>query len=137
MTVVFLEPARFDALTQRINADPEFRLTARAMHHDVHLRADDLGSTFHIEQGQITSAKLAPFLESFDFMISGSGDAWTKMLRKLPPPHYHHLYAAMFRQNLHFDGNLEAAFSSLDVLSRMIELMRDEQNDSGDSNAGV
>ncbi|TAM09403.1 MAG: hypothetical protein EPN72_00915 [Nevskiaceae bacterium] len=131
MALVFLEPARLAALAQSVNADPEFRLAARAMRYDVHLRADAAGTTFRIEDGQVTDARFAPFLQASDFTISGTADAWAKLLQPTPPPFYHHLYAAMFRRNLYFDGNLEAAFSSLDALSRMVDLMRQAQNPAG------
>lgn len=137
LALVFLEPGKLEAVARRINADPEFRLAARAMHHAVHLRAGAAGTTFHIANGQVTDAKFAPFLEASDFTISGTPDAWAKLLQPTPPPFYHHLYAAMFRRNLDFDGNLEAAFSSLDALSRMVELMRQAQNAAGDADARV
>src|SRR5689334_3824430 len=120
--LLFLNPDRFDAIRVRVNADPEFRLTARAMAHRVHLSAGASASTFRIESGQVVSIRLNPFLEPHDFAITAAPDAWDKLLSPKPPPFYHHLYAAMFRRTMTISGDLEAAFSSLAALSRMIDL---------------
>jgi len=130
MTVVFLDSSKVERFQNAMNNDAEFKLAARFMSEDVLLEVDDSRCIVKVRDGVVTEIKLnPPSSDHWSFSIKATAETWDKLLRPSPPPLYTGLNAGMIRGNLQITGNLEVAFAYFWAMNRMLDIMRQLQND--------
>jgi hypothetical protein len=130
MSILFLDPKYIKHFCEGISNDPEFKLAARFMSQDILLGVDDSKCIVSVRDGKVTEINLLPtFMDSWDFSIRATGESWEKLLSPSPPAFYHGLFAGMHRGTFSLEGNLEAAFAHFWAVSRMLDVMRQLQNE--------
>jgi hypothetical protein len=130
MNILFLDPSYIKRFREGINSDPEFKLAARFMSRDILLGVGDSKCIFSVRDGIVTEINLVPtFMDSWDFSIRATAESWEKVLSPSPPAFYHGLFAGMHRSTFSLDGNLEAAFAHFWAISRMLDVLRQLQNE--------
>ena len=129
MTVVFFDPSKVERFRNVVNADAEFKLAARFMSEDVLLMVDDSRCIVRVCDGVVTEIKYEPSSgDHWSFSIQATADSWDKLLQSSPPPFYTGLNAGMIREKLQITGNLEIAFAYSWAMNRMLDIMRQLQN---------
>ena len=129
MRIRFLDPNEIAHVQEAINGDPEFRLASRFFSKDILLGVGDSGCLVKVRDGIITEIKLNPtFMDSWNFFIKGSAEAWQKFLQPLPPPRFADLYGGVSCKNFELGGDMEAVFAHYWALTRMLDVMRELQN---------
>ena len=129
MPVVFLDPKKLKGLQEAINDDPEFTMAARFMSENILFESDGSRCRITVRDGQIAEIKLNPPVDDpWSFSIMASAGSWDKLLQQSPPPFYTGLNAGMVRGNLQIMGDIEIAFAYLWAMNRMMDLMREVQN---------
>ena len=63
-------------------------------------------------------------LESYQFAIRASADSWRKFSQNPPPPMFHGIWAASFREDMRLEGDLLVLMQNLRCLTRQLELLR-------------
>ncbi len=114
-----------------INGDPEFRLASRFFSKDILLIVNDSKCIVKVRDGVVVELKHNPtFMNPWSFFIKGSTEAWQKFLQPLPPPFFTDLYGCIARQNFELGGDIETAFAHYWAVTRLLNLMRELQNES-------
>jgi hypothetical protein len=130
MGIRFLDPSFVERFQKGINSDPEFRLAARFMSKDILLGVGDSQCIVSVRDGAIAKINLAPtFMDPWSFAIRAPTESWEKLLQPSPPPFYNGLFAGMHRGTFILEGDLEAAFAHFWAVSRMLDVMRQLQNE--------
>ncbi len=130
MTIRFLDSSNIEHVRDAINGDPEFRLASRFFSKDILLIVDESKCIVKVRDGVVTEIKLNPtFMNPWSFFIKGSTEAWQKFLQLLPPPFFTDLYGCVARQNFELGGDIEAAFAHYWAVTRLLDLMRELQNE--------
>jgi hypothetical protein len=130
MRVRFLDPNEVERFRQAINSDPEFSLAAQFMTKDALLGVGDSQCIVRVRDGVVTEIKLDPtFMDPWNFSIKAPAEFWQKFLQPMPPPFYNGLFAGMLRGTLKMEGDLEAAFAHFWAMTRMLDVMRQLQNE--------
>ena len=129
MTVIFLDHKKIEYLQKIINTDAEFKLAARFMSEDILFAVDDTQCIVKVRDGAVTEIKYDPSSgDHWSFSIQATADSWDKLLQSSPPPFYTGLNAGMIREKLQITGNLESAFAYSWAMNRMLDIMRQLQN---------
>lgn len=129
MPAVFLDLGKLKGLQDAMNDDPEFKMAARFMTEDVLLESDDSQCRIRVRDGTVTEINLNPPIDDpWSFSIKASAGAWDKLLQLSPPPFYTGVNAGMLRGNLQIMGDIEIAFAYLWAMNRMMDLIREVQN---------
>jgi len=130
MNIRFLDPRQIRNVCKGINIDPEFMLAARFMSQNILLGVGDSKCIVSIRDGMVIEINLSPsFMDSWDFSIRATPDSWEKVLSPSPPAFYHGLFAGMHRGIFSLEGNLESAFAHFWAVSRMLDVLRQLQNE--------
>ena len=130
MRLVFMDANKIGRLQDTMNHDPEFKLAARFLSEDILLEMEDSQCIFKIRDGVVTGIDPAPHSrDPWDFSLKASAESWEKLLRSPPPPFFTGFNAVMVRGNLQIAGNIEVAFAYFWALNRMLDLMRQLQNE--------
>jgi hypothetical protein len=131
MSVRFLTPSETAHVRDAINADPEFKLASRFFSKDILLVVGDSKCIVRVRDGNVTEIKLNPsFMNPWSFFIKGSAETWQKFLQPIPPPFFTDLYGCISRQNFELGGDIEAAFAHYWALTRMLDVLRELENES-------
>ena len=129
MAIRFLEPGAVEDFRDAINKDEEFTIAAYSFTNDVLFEFGEERAIVKVREGVITEILLNPiFMDTWQFCIKATTDAWEKFLQPTPPPLYNALFPAMIRQNFHVEGDLEKAFAHFWPITRLMDIMRDMQN---------
>ena len=129
MTIRFLDPKEGKGIKDAINNDAEFKLAAKFFTNDVLFDFGEGKGIVKIREGVVTEIFLNPtFMDSWQFCVRASADAWEKFLRPTPPPMYHALFPGMIRQIFQVGGDLEMAFAHFWPVTRMMSILREVQN---------
>lgn len=138
MTIRFLNPSETAYVRDSINSDPEFRLASRFFSKDILLVVGDSKCIVRVRDGNVTEIKLNPtFMNPWSFFIKGSAETWQKFLQPIPPPFFTDLYGCISRQNFELGGDIEAAFAHYWALTRMLDELRELENESARSSRPV
>ncbi len=130
MRVRFMEPEEIAHVRDAINHDPEFRLASRFFSQDILLVVGESKCLVKVRDGVITDMTLDPsFMNPWSFFIKGSVEAWQKFLLPVPPPFFTDLYGGIARKNFELGGDIEAAFAHFWPLTRMLDVLRELQNE--------
>ncbi len=65
-----------------------------------------------------------PLDERYEFAIRASPESWRKLSQKTPPPMFHGLWAATFREDMKLEGDLLVLMQNLREVTRHLELLR-------------
>jgi hypothetical protein len=131
MSFRFLNPSETARVRDGINSDPEFRLASRFFSKDILLIVGDIRCIAKICDGNVTEIKLNPtFMNPCSFFIKGPTETWQKFLQPIPPPTFTDLYGCISRQHFELGGDIEAAFAHYWALTRMLDVLRELENES-------
>ena len=89
-------------LKQTVNADPEFKLTARLLNVN----------------------ESPTFFDEWDIIASGPAEGWQKLLQSVPPPLYQDLFPAAVHRGFSVGGNLDLLFGYYAAFRRLTDLLR-------------
>ena len=113
-----------DDIRARLNADAEFKLTARFWYCDLRFVVGDDKYFMHIENGRVASFQLGTQgFDPYTINIGGPVDVWQQMLVEKPKPFYHDWFAASFHHQFEFGGDLESAYAYYYALRRIHAIM--------------
>jgi hypothetical protein len=131
MAVRFMNPKEIALVSDAINSDPEFKLASRFFSKDILLIVGDAKCIVKLRDGNVTEIKLNPnFMNPWSFFIKGSVETWQKFLQPIPPPFFTDLYGGISRQHFELGGDIEAAFAHYWALTRMLDVLRELENES-------
>lgn len=78
-----------------------------------------------MHDGKVDEIDVSPGpLEQYDFAIRASAETWRKFATKTPPPMFHGIWAASFREDMKLEGDLTAMFQNLRNFTVQLELLR-------------
>lgn len=107
-------------IRERLNADPEFRLTARFWYADLRFKVGSDLYFMHVENGTVTRfVHGTQGFDPYDINLAGDVDVWERMLEEKPRPFYHDWFGASFHHAFEFGGNLESAYAYYYALRRI------------------
>jgi hypothetical protein len=79
-----------------------------------------------MDDGKVKRLEMDPGgLEAYDFAIRASAETWRKFSLKAPPPMFHGIWAATFREDMKLEGNLTVLMQNLRNLTVQLELPRE------------
>ena len=131
MTVRFINSSETAHVCDVINNDPEFKLASRFFSKDILLIVGDAKCIVKLRDGNVSEIKLNPtFMNPWSFFIKGSAETWQKFLQPIPPPFFTDLYGCISRQHFELGGDIEAAFAHYWALTRMLDVLRELENES-------
>lgn len=134
MSLSFLDPSGTTRVRDAINSDPEFKLASRFFSKDVLLIVGEAKCIVKLREGVVTEIKLNPtFMNPWSFFIKGSVETWQKFLQPMPPPFFTDLYGCISRQHFELGGDIEAAFAHYWALTRMLDILRELENETAGS----
>jgi hypothetical protein len=108
-----------------LNADPEFRLTARRWDCRLIVRMGDEPYLLEIRDGQVRrlSTRVTIF-DASDIQIGGPRDGWLELLKETPRPLYQDLFPAVLHKGFTITGDLESLFAYYPAVRRMWDVIR-------------
>ena len=113
-----------DQIVTRINADPEFQLTARFWYCDIRFIIGDEQYFMRVENGRVGSFRHGTNgFDPYTINISGPEEVWREMFKPIPKPFYHDWFAASFHHPFEFGGDLESAYAYYYALRRIKAVM--------------
>ena len=131
MAVRFINSSETVHVCDVINNDPEFKLASRFFSKDILLIVGDTKCIVKLRDGIVSEIKLNPtFMNPWSFFIKGSAETWQKFLQPMPPPTFTDLYGCISRQHFELGGDIEAAFAHYWALTRMLDVLRELENES-------
>ena len=131
MSLRFLDQSGTTHVRDAINSDPEFKLASRFFSKDILLIVGEAKCFVKLREGVVTEIKLNPtFMSPWSFFIKGSAETWQKFLQPIPPPTFTDLYGCISRQHFELGGDIEAAFAHYWALTRMLDVLRELENES-------
>ena len=129
MAIRLLDVDEAETLRLLINADGEFRLVSRDIHLNLVLQVGGQSRLFRFADGELKAIRpFVPLTETVDVYIKGNDDFWEKLLAHKPPPRFQNLYAGVRFKTCEVTGDSELYFAYFAALTRMVELMRDHEN---------
>jgi len=131
MSLRFLDPSGTTRVRDAINSDPEFKLASRFFSKDILLIVGEAKCIVKLREGVVAEIKLNPtFMNPWSFFIKGSVETWRKFLQPMPPPFFTDLYGCISRQHFELGGDIEAAFAHYWALTRMLDVLRELENET-------
>jgi hypothetical protein len=126
-----LNPGETAHVCDVINRDPEFKLASRFFSKDILLIVGASKCIVRLRDGVVIEIKLDPtFMNPWSFFIKGSTETWQKFLQPMPPPFFTDLYGCISRQHFELGGDIEAAFAHYWALTRILDILREIENES-------
>lgn len=78
-----------------------------------------------MHDGKVNGINVNPAsLDSYQFAIRASAATWKKFGMKMPPPMFHGIWAASFREDMKLEGDLLVLMQNLRNITLQIELLR-------------
>lgn len=113
-----------DAIRERLNADPEFKLAARFWYCDLRFKVGEDLYFMHVENGRVQSFVQGTHgFDPYTINVAGPVEVWEQMLADKPKPFYHDWFAASFHHPFEFGGDLETAYAYYYALRRIHAVM--------------
>ena len=129
MAIRLLDGHEAERFRSRMNDDPEFKLVARDMTVNVAIEVGSEARLVKVRDGELRAiGRFVPLTEPVDIYIKGAGEFWEKLLSPVPPPRFQNLFAAVRAGNCEVIGNSELYSAYFAALTRMIDVMRELQN---------
>ena len=117
-----------EAFQQALNADGEFKLAARFLDCALKLQFDDQAILFTFKEGQLTGMGTPSLFDTSTVAISGPAAAWRELLKPVPKPFFHDMFAAIVRRQFSWSGDSETFFAYYGAFRRMFQIMRQHAN---------
>ena len=109
-----------DVVKEKLNNDPEFKLTARFWYCDIRFVVGDDLYFMHIENGKVASFTQGTHgFDPYTINIGGPVEVWRQMLVETPKPFYHDWFAACFHHGFDLSGDLGSAYAYYFALRRI------------------
>ncbi len=113
-----------EEIKQRLNADPEFVLTARFWYCDIRFVIGEEKYFMRIENGTVAAFRHGTNgFDPYTINIAGPEEVWVRMFEAVPKPFYHDWFAASFHHDFEFGGDLESAYAYYYSLRRIKAIM--------------
>ena len=129
MSIRLLEAGEAERIRVGINNDREFKLVGRDMTLNLVIDVGGEQRLFKLRDGEVrTIGQLVPMAESVDVYIKGAREFWKHLLSPVPPTRFQNLYAAVHAGNCEITGNHELYNAYFAAINRMIDLLRELQN---------
>lgn len=78
-----------------------------------------------MHDGKVDAIDVQPgALDAYDFAIRASAATWRKFATPTPPPMFHGIWAASFREDMKLEGDLTVMMQNLRNLTVQLELLR-------------
>jgi hypothetical protein len=78
-----------------------------------------------MHDGKVKNINLDPApLDSYQFALRASAETWRKFSSKVPPPMFHGIWAASFREDMKLEGDLLILMQNLRNMTLQLELLR-------------
>lgn len=120
-----------EEIKNRLNADPEFVLTARFWYCDIRFVIGEEQYFMRIENGKVAAFRHGTNgFDPYTINIAGPTDVWARMFEAVPKPFYHDWFAASFHHDFEFGGDLESAYAYYYSLRRIKAVMGAAMRDS-------
>jgi len=101
-----------EAISERLNNDKEFRLSARYWYCDLRFSVGSDLYFMRIENGEVDSfIRGSQGFDPYTISVSAPEKVWIQMLKEKPEPFYHDWFAASLHHELEFGGDLESAYA--------------------------
>ena len=115
------------AFRDRVNADPELRVTGGKFDASFSVTFDDTRYVIQVRAGQIERILTAPrFDVRTSFGVQAPMAVWSRFLDPDPPPLFHDFFAMLMRvPEFVLDGDTLVAMQNARALHRMMNLMRE------------
>ena len=115
------------AFQDRVNADPELRVTGSKFDASFSVTFDDARYAIEVRAGRIERVVASPrFDVRTSFGVRAPMRVWSKFLDPDPPPLFHDFFAMLMRvPDFVLDGDTLVAMQNARALHRMMNLMRD------------
>lgn len=108
-----------------LNQDGEFKIAARFLDGALKLQFDNDALLLKFRDGQLTTMVIPALFDTADVTIKGPVANWQELLKPLPKPFFHDMFAAIVRQQFEWSGNSETFFAYYGAFRRMFQIMRD------------
>lgn len=108
-----------------LNQDGEFKIAARFLDGALKLQFDNDALLLKFRDGQLTTMGIPALFDTADVTIKGPVANWQELLKPLPKPFFHDMFAAIVRQQFEWSGNSETFFAYYGAFRRMFQIMRD------------
>ena len=129
MSICLLDPAGATELIARINKDAQFSLVSRDMNLHLCLEIGTDKRLLRFLDGKALSiARPVPMSEPVDLTIRAATEFWHMLLGHNPPQGCQNLYAGVRFKRCEMSGNSELYFAYFAAITRMIEIMQEQQN---------
>jgi pimeloyl-ACP methyl ester carboxylesterase len=134
MTIRLLDAAQAELWRETMNKDGEFKLLSRDMTLSLLLELGPERRLIVFRDGKMASiGRYVALTEPVDVTIKGSTEFWQKLLMAIPPPRFQNLYAGVRFGTCEVSGNAELYFAYHRALIRLIEALREFENQSAGS----
>ncbi|SNT63350.1 hypothetical protein SAMN05216276_11004 [Streptosporangium subroseum] len=105
--------------------DAELSAHGRYFSCDYLLDMGERSYIVRVHRGKIEEIVVDPGpLEAYQFALRASADTWRKFSQDPPPPMFHGIWAASFREDMSLEGDLLVLMQNLRCLTRQLELLR-------------
>lgn len=111
------------ALPELVNADPEFRLAARAWTAQLRIDMDDGSQRLRFEDGHLAAVDACDATASCDLFIGAPDETWTEMLRETPRPFYQDLTGAQIHHGVRLPEDQLSYAAYYPALRRLVQLL--------------
>jgi hypothetical protein len=80
----------------------------------------------HVHRGKVEKITVDPgdLDERYQFAIRASADTWRKFSQETPPPMFHGIWAASFKEDMRLEGDVLVLMQNLRCVTRHLELLR-------------
>jgi hypothetical protein len=115
------------AFRERVNADPELRITGGKFDASFCVTFDETRYVVQVRAGRIDRVLASPrFDVRTSFGVRAPMQVWSKFLEPDPPPLFHDFFAMLMRvPDFVLDGDTLVAMQNARALHRMMNLMRE------------
>ncbi|MEU3982846.1 hypothetical protein AB0F77_22580 [Streptomyces sp. NPDC026672] len=129
--MAFIDPANLASLSDRANADPEFRQAGRYWTGIVQVAIGEESFVIKVVDGVVQSqhgpadANDWPVALNYDIRLSAPVEEWEKFFDPDPELFYHELFAAVTRQFISLGGDIGMWYAYYAAVRRLINLLRE------------
>lgn len=129
MSICLLDADEAERFRVGINIDQEFKIVGRDMTLNLVIEIGTDQRLLKVRDGEVKGiGRNIPMTDPVDVYISGASEFWKNLLSPVPPTRFQNLYAATHAGNCEVAGNHELFNAYFPAINRMIDVMRELQN---------
>jgi len=121
---------RWTELTERVNADSEFRLAARFWSATLRLDMGDASHALRFEDGGLAEVAACAGDAPCDLFVGASEEAWRELLAPIPRPYYQDLFGAALAHGVRLPEDPLAYAAYYPALRRLMQLLSASRKES-------